>query len=154
MSFNTQASSFLAQKRIAVAGVSRQAKTGNYIYKTMRNKGYEVFPLHPEVERIEGDTCYANLKDIPGGVEGLILVTRPEIGAQIVQDCPDAGVKQVWMHDNAFAPSTVSSISEEAVAFCKANGIEVIAGGCPMMFLEFGHKCMRWMMGVMGRLPE
>jgi hypothetical protein len=57
------------------------------------------------------------------------------------------------MHENAMAGAAASSVSQEAVKMCQANNVTVIAGGCPMMFLEFGHKCMRWILGMMGKLP-
>ena len=151
--FNTKAKEFLSQDRIAVAGVSR-AKTdaaANGIYKKLRESGHQVFPINPKAEEIEGDTCYPNVQSIPGGVDGVVIVTRPELTEKIVQDCVEAGVPRVWMHNNTFMDS---SVSETAVETCRENDIVVIDGGCPMMFLEFGHKCMRWIIGAMGRLPQ
>ena len=152
MTFNEKAKKFLAQERIAVAGVSRSGEqTGNFIYKKLRDEGYEVFAVHPQAETLEGDPSYPNMQAIPGGVHGAIIVTNPEVTSQVVQDCQAAGVPRVWMHNNTFMPS---SVSDEAVAFCEKNGIEVIAGGCPMMFMDFGHKCMRVVLGMAGRLPN
>ena len=74
--FNTKAKEFLAQERIAVAGVSR-AQTdaaANGIYKKLRDSGYQVFPINPKAEEVEGDTCYPNVQSIPGGVDGVIIV--------------------------------------------------------------------------------
>ena len=150
--FNTKAEEFLAQERIAVAGVSRTKKdAANTIYCKLRDTGHQVFPINPSADIVEGDTCYANVQAIPDGVDGVVIVTRPELTEQVVRDCAEAGVPRVWMHNNTFLPS---SVSETAVAFCRENDITVIDGGCPMMFLDFGHKCMRWMLGVMKRLPE
>lgn len=150
--FNDAAQAFLAQRRIAVAGVSRTREdAANLIYKQLRSEGYEVFPVNPQAETVEGDVSYPRVQAIPGGVDGVIIVTRPEITEEIVRDCLEAGVSRVWMHDNTFA---AGSVSAEATAFCHDNDIEVIAGGCPMMFFDFGHKCMRWMLAVMGRLPH
>lgn len=151
--FNTKAQEFLAQERLAVAGVSR-AKTdaaANGIYKKLRESGHQVFPINPNAEEIEGDTCYPNVQSIPGGVDGVVIITRPELTEKIVEDCVVANVPRVWMHNNTFMES---SVSQTAVETCRENDIVVIDGGCPMMFLEFGHKCMRWMLGVMNRLPE
>lgn len=145
---------FLAQKRIAVAGVSRTPQnTANAIYRKLRDEGYEVFPVNPHADEVEGDRCYASVTAVPGRLDGALLVTSPESTEQLVRDCAAAGISRVWMHENAFF-KTGSSVSDEAVAFCRENGIAVIAGGCPMMFFDFGHKCMRWMLGMMGKLPE
>jgi hypothetical protein len=150
--FNELANEFLAQKRIAVAGVSRkEGQTANGIYRTLRDKGYEVFAVNPNVDTVEDAPCYPNVQAIPGGVDGVMIVTRPELSAQIAQDCVAAGVPRVWMHNNTFMPS---SVSDEATAVCRENNIIVIDGGCPMMFFDPFHKCMKWVLGVTGRLPE
>ena len=107
--FDELAQEFLAQKRIAVAGVSRSSsEAANGIYRTLRDKGYEVFAVNPNAETVEDDPCYASMQAIPGGVDGAILVTNPEQTTQIVQDCVTAGVPRVWMHNNTLMPSSVS----------------------------------------------
>jgi len=149
------AKDFLSQKNLAVVGVSRKSDAAaNMIYKTLRKKGYQVYPVNPQVEKFEGDTCYPDLKSIPTKPDGVFLMTRSEVSLQVVQECIDLGVARVWMHENAIAGASNSSVSKEPVELCKANNVEVIAGGCPMMFMEFGHKCMRWILGAMGRLPD
>jgi predicted CoA-binding protein len=150
--FNTKAKEFLAQDRIAVAGVSRAKKdaAANSIYKALRESGHQVFPINPKADVIDGDTCYPNVQSIPGGVDGVVIITRPELTEKIVEDCVEAGVPRVWMHNNTFMDS---SVSETAVENCRENNIVIIDGGCPMMFLEFGHKCMRLVLGAMRRLP-
>jgi len=79
----------LAQKRLAVAGVSRDDRghpTGNLIYRRLKSTGHEVFPLNPQMATFEGDRCYPDLQSIPGGVDGVVIVTRPETTARIVRD--------------------------------------------------------------------
>lgn len=148
---------FLAQKRIAVAGVSRDKShhpAGNLIYNRLKQAGHDVFPVNPSMQTFEGDRCYPNLQSIPGGVDGVVVITRPEVTRQIVRDCDAAGVRRVWMHESL---AKGSSVSPEAVEYCRQHNINVIAGACPMMFgdgVDFGHKCMRWIMGVSGKLPS
>lgn len=144
---------FLAQKRIAVAGVSRSgADASNAIYKKLKTHGYEVFPINPNAEEVEGDRCYPNLQAIPGGVNGVVIAAHPNVAGQIVRDCTEAGVSRVWMH-RSFGQG---SVSDEAVDYCRQHNITVIPGGCPMMFCEpdIAHKCMRWFLGVTGGLPK
>lgn len=149
---NELAKDFLAQKRIAVVGVRRtQEDAANLIYKALRSKGHEVFPVNPNMQSFAGDPCYPSVKAIPGGVDGAVIITRPELTEQVVRDCAEANVKRVWMHNNTFAQS---SASDAAVAFCRENNISVIPAACPMMYLDFGHKCMRWTLNLMGRLPK
>lgn len=152
--FNELAADFLAQKNIAVVGVSREEKAPpNLIYRTLRDKGCQVYAVNPKAESIDGDPCYPSVKDVPAELDGVFIMTNPEISKMVVGECVEAKVPRVWMHENALFGEANSSVSQEAVEICKQNGIEVIAGGCPMMFLEFGHKCMRWILGAFGKLP-
>ena len=149
------AAEFLALKRIAVAGVSR-ADAGhgaNVVYKGLRNAGYEVFAVNPNAGEIEGDPCFHDLKSIPGGVDAVVVGTAPAESASVVRDCAALGIKQVWLH-RSFGGG---SVSDEAADLCRRNGITVIAGACPMMFLpgaDIGHRCMRWLLGLTGGLPR
>lgn len=145
---------FLAQKRIAVVGVSRSGgAAANSVYKKLRDGGYQVFPVNPKAKEVEGVTCYANVASIPEGVDGVVIATHPQVTDQIVRECAAAGVSRIWMH-RSFGPG---SVSPEAVDFCRENNMTIIAGGCPLMFCEpvdFGHKCMRWILNVTGGLPK
>ena len=147
---------FLAQKRIAVAGVSRNGghhPVGNLIYKRLKTTGHDVFAVNPHIETFEGDRCYPDLKSIPGGVDGVVIITRPEVTEQVVHDCTDAGVRRVWMHQSV---ASRSSVSAAAVEYCQEHDISVIAGACPMMFgpgADLGHTCMRWVLKLTGGLP-
>lgn len=147
---------FLALKRIAVAGVSRTRQdAANLIYRKLKGAGYQVFAVNPNTETFDGDVCYSDVTVIPGGVEGVVIATRPERAEEIVRQCSHAGVTRVWMHESLMRAGT--SVSPEATAFCHEHGISVIDGACPMMFcapVDFGHRCMCWMMRFTGRLPK
>lgn len=155
MSFKERGEAFLANnKRIAFFGTSRSGQaTGNGIYKTFRDKGYEVFAIHPEADEIEGDKAYQNLVDVPGGVDAAVVVTSPKQTLEVIKACHAAGVNDVWIHYNPLFGKGMSSVSEEAVAFGQENNMNMIDGGCPMMFFDILHKCMRWTLGTMKKLP-
>lgn len=148
---------FLSQKRIAVAGVSRHAgqnPAGRLIYRRLKAAGHEVFAVNPHIAVYEGDRCYSDLKSIPGGVDGVVIVTRPEATEQIVRDCREAGISRVWMHQSL---GKGTSVSQEAVEYCRRHGISVISGACPMMFgegVDLGHTCLRWLLKLTGGLPK
>lgn len=152
----TRVRDFLACKRIAVAGVSRDERhhpAARLIYRRLKKTGHDVFPVNPHMRNFEGDDCYTNLQAIPGGVDAVVIVTKPEITEQIVRDCTAAGVRHVWMHQSA---AKSSSVSPDAVKYCNEHDINVIAGACPMMYgegVDFGHRCMRWMLKLTGGLP-
>jgi predicted CoA-binding protein len=146
---------FLSQKCIAVAGVSRNEspEAANIIYKKLKETGHTVYPVNPNAETVEGDPCYPDLKSTPNRVDGIVICTKPEVANDLVKQCAEIGIKRVWMH-RSFGQG---SVSEEAADFCHQQDITVIAGACPMMYcqpVDFGHKCMRWVLGVFGILPK
>ncbi len=146
---------FLAQKRIAVAGVTRSssAAAANIVYRTLRNRGYEVFAVNPNAEQVEGDTCYPNQRSIPGGAGAVVVATTPNVAVSVVRDCASLGISRVWLH-RSFGEG---SVSDEAAEYCRSHNITVIAGGCPKMFVEgadVAHRCMRFALSLTGGLPK
>ncbi|MGH8834405.1 MAG: CoA-binding protein, partial [Actinomycetes bacterium] len=109
-SIKDAATQFLANRRIAVTGVSRTPENhgGNIVYQRLRDRGYQVFAVNPNADTVEGDECYHDLKSIPGGVEAVVIATRPEIAEQTMRECAELGIKQVWMH-RSFGAGSVSS---------------------------------------------
>jgi hypothetical protein len=149
------ASGFLANKRIAVTGVSRTPGThgSNAVYQRLRARGYEVFAINPNADEVEGDRCYHDLKSVPGGVEAVVIGTRPERAEATMRECADLGIGYVWMHHGPGA----SSVSEAATQYSRQHGITVIDGGCPLMFnptADLGHKAMRFVLTRTGRVPK
>ena len=147
------ASAFLANKRVTVTGVSRTPKThgGNNVYRRLRDRGYEVFAVNPNTEEVEGDRCYPDLKSVPGGVQAVVIGTRPEIAEGAMRECAELGITQVWMHRGPGA----GSVSDAGAAFGRQHGITVIDGGCPLMFgptADIGHKIMRFVYA--GHVPK
>ena len=153
---DTKVHDFLAQKRIAVAGVSRNKSdhpVGNLIYRRLKNTGHDVFAVNPHMQTFEGDRCYPDLQSIPGGVDGVVIITRPATTERIVRDCQEAGVRRVWMHQSL---GKGTSVSPDAVDYCRRHDISVIAGACPMMYgpgVDIGHTCMRLILKLTGGLP-
>jgi predicted CoA-binding protein len=147
-SIDEAASAFLAKKRVAVTGVSRQPKThgSNSVYKRLRERGYEVFAVNPNAQEVEGDRSYPDLQSIPGGVEAVVIGTRPERAEDTMRECAELGIKHVWMHRGPGA----GSVSPRATDYGRMQGITVIDGGCPCMFgptADLGHKIMRRLYG-------
>jgi uncharacterized protein len=149
------ATEFLASKRVAVTGVSRQPKDhgSNVVYKRLRDRGYDVFAINPNAEEVEGDRCYHDLRSIPGGVDAVVIATRPETAEQTMRECAELGIKHVWMHRG---PGT-GSFSKAAADYGRQQGIAVIDGGCPCMFgptADPGHKAMRVIFTLNGNVPR
>ena len=141
---------FVAQRTLAVVGVSRSGKKfGNTIYRELKAKGYRLFAVHPRAAQVEGDRAYPSLKALPEAVGGVIVCVPPAQAAQVVRDAAAAGIRRVWLQQGAE--------SEEAVRFCREQGLGIVAGECIMMFTEpaaFYHRMHRWFKKLGGKLPR
>lgn len=145
------AAEFLGTKRIAVTGVSRNAAGhgGNVVHQRLVERGYEVFAVNPNADEVAGVKCYHDLKSIPGGVDAVVIATRPEVAEATMRECAELGIRKVWMH-RSFG---TGSVSEPAARYGREHGITVIDGGCPLMFpptSDGAHRVMRWLC----RLPK
>jgi predicted CoA-binding protein len=148
------AAEFLAQPRIAVAGVSRDPRQpANLIYRRLRDAGHETFAVNPNAEIVEGERTYETVAAIPGGVDGVVIVTTPAAAREVAADCVRAGIPRVWFH-RGMGPG---SVCEDAIEDCRKHGLTVIPGGCPNMFgatSDPGHRCMRVLLALTGKIPN
>lgn len=149
------AEQFLSHKRIAVTGVSAnpQGHGSNAVYSRLRERGYQVFAVNPNSPTAEGDATYPDLRSIPGGVEAVVIGTRPEHAEATMREILDLGIGEVWMH-RAFG---AGSVSATATALGRANGVTVIDGGCPLMFgptSDGGHRFMCGLLKLTGKVPK
>ena len=150
---------FLAQKKIAVVGVSDKRETGcNSNYKKFKDAGYQVYAVNPHISTYDGASCYPDLKSLPEVPEAVFILTNPKVTDQIVQQCVDLGVKHVWMHcmlgTKPGLATSMSSVSPEAIRMCRENGIAVIPGSRPNQFIQpdAGHGMMRGLWRLFGFL--
>jgi hypothetical protein len=149
------AAEFLSRKRIAVTGVARKAEGhgANVVYRRLKERGYQVFAVNPNATQVEGDPAYRDLASIPGGVEAVVIGTRPESAEQTMRECAELGIHHVWMH-RAFGEG---SVSQAATDYGRQRGIHVIDGGCPLMFdptADGGHKAMKLILTLTGKVPR
>jgi hypothetical protein len=145
-------SGFLAQKRIAVIGASRNARDFNAsMFRTLRERGYDAVPVNPNATEIDGVRCYARVQDIEPPVAAALVMTAPEVAERVVEDCRDAGVARVWLYGISGKPN-----SERAAEFCRANGMAVVSGYCPHMFVQgtpWFHRLHGAILKIAGRYP-
>ena len=154
-SIKSASDAFLANKRVAVTGVSRTPDShgSNFVYRRLRDRGYQVFAVNPNADEVEGDPSYPDLSSIPGGVHAVVIGTRPERAGATMRECVELGIEHVWMHRSFGA----GSVSDAATAYGREHGISVIDGGCPCMFgrtADFGHKAMRLVFTLNGNVPR
>lgn len=128
-----QIDEFLDLKRIAIVGVSRQPKEFSHaLWQEFRQRRIDAVPVNPATSEMDGKPCFARVQEIQPGVEGVLVMTKPDQSAQVVRDCVEAGVKRVWL----YAGVGKGAVTKEALEICAENGIDVIAGFCPYMFFK------------------
>ena len=133
-------SEFLSQRKLALVGISRSGKGfGNVIFKDLRAKGYQVYPVHPEARAIDGQPCAPSVLQLREKVGGVVLVVPPPMTEKVVRDVVEAGIPRVWMQQG--------SESDTAIRYCEENNVVVVHGRCILMFAEpaaFFHRAHRW----------
>ena len=146
----TAITDFVSQRTFALVGISRGGKKfGNMIHKELTTRGYQVIPVHPQAESIEGVRCYPSLSALPEPVGGVIVVVPPAQAEKVVQEAHAAGIQRVWLQQGAESPA--------AIRFCEENNLTVVHGECIMMFAEpVGsiHSFHRWINKLFGKYPK
>ena len=141
---------FFSSPAFGVIGVSAdQRKFGNIVYRTMKQRPFITYPVHPRLAMVEGDRCFASVADLPEKVKSLVTVVPPSATEAVVAECVKRKINVLWMQPG--------SESERAIAEAEANGITVIQGQCILMFLEpvtSAHAVHRWFSKVIGTYPR
>lgn len=146
---------FLALPRLAVVGASDdRRKFGSTIYRELKQRGHDVVAVNPHAATVDGDPCHPDLGSLPEPVDGVVVMVGRDRALDVVRSCAAHGIGSVWLFKGLGSPG---AMSDEAVAFCREHGIEVVAGACPMMFLEpvgWFHRVHRACRRLNGSLVE
>jgi uncharacterized protein len=127
-----QIDDFLALKRVAVVGVSRNEKETSYtLWQELRQRRYDAIPVNPATTEIDGKACYASVRDIQPPVEGALIMTTAAVAEHVLEECAAAGVHQVWLYGGLGGGATNAA----TVAAAERLGLDTVAGLCPYMFL-------------------
>lgn len=141
---------FLSQKTLAVIGASRSKQKFSYrMYKELIAKGYQVFPVNPNTNKIDGEPCFDSIKSLPKPVDGVVIVVSPDQTDKIINEVMDAGIRHVWIQQGAE--------TQAAIDFFEKKGINVIHHQCILMFAEpaaFPHNAHRCIWGILGKIPK
>jgi predicted CoA-binding protein len=145
---------FLAQKRIAIAGVSRDPNSLSVkLFDEFSRRGYDVVPVNPNISDFRGKRCYGRVQDVRPLVDAMLIMTPPAITNILVRDCAEAGIRRVWMYSAVVA----GAVSEEAVQFCRDQGIRLVRSQCPFMFLPEAagiHRLHGFLRKITGHFPR
>ena len=119
----------LAHKKIAIAGVSRDPrKFGNVLYCTLKNKGYDVYPINPSADNIDDCTCYHKVSDLPMEVKDLLIATAVKDTDDVIKEAIDKGIKNIWIQNGSETAS--------AIKMAQDNHINLVTGACFLMYAE------------------
>jgi predicted CoA-binding protein len=133
---------FLDQRRIAIVGVSRNKDDfSRLVYKKMQDTGYQLYAINPNADSTESMRYYRSLRELPGPVDGALIMVPATESAAVVRDCEAAGIRRVWL----YRASGEGAVSADAVTLARSAGLAVVDGACPFMFFGcFPHKIHRF----------
>ncbi len=139
---------FVSAKRIAVVGMSRSGKKfGNMAAKELKMKGYDVFPVHPEVNEIDGFACARSLSSLSGKIDAVWISVPSQNVSPILHEAADMGLKNIWLQQGAWSSEVQKTIDQ--------LNVPVISKKCIMMYappVKSVHKFHRTIKGIFGRL--
>ena len=103
----------LRLKNWAVIGAnSNPEKYGNMIYRKLKSKGYNVYPVNPVYPEIEGETCYPDLSSLPRTPDVINMVVSPKRGGAFLKEAAELGVKYVWLQPGTHDESIMGLIDD------------------------------------------
>jgi predicted CoA-binding protein len=145
---------FLHLRRIAVVGVSRNAKDfSRMLWNELRKRGYDLVPVNRNAGTVDGMPAYPDIPSIHPAPEGVLLMVPAAESIESVKQAVQAGVKGIWF----YRAVGQGAVSPEAVELARKSGCDVVAGECPFMFLPgtgFPHSWHRAWNRLTGALPR
>jgi len=119
----------LQLKTWAVVGATdNPEKFGFKIFKALLDAGINVYAVNPGVNEILGQKCYPYLKDLPVKPDAVDVVVAPRIGEQIIRDCSELGINNVWLQPGADAVNVIQTAQQ--------LGLNVVHHACIMVELK------------------
>lgn len=141
-----QIKQFLSVKKIAIAGVSRnEKKMGYYIFKTLKNIGFDIIPINPNADEISGVKCYKSIDDLPEDVDRILIATPKSSTDEVLEKAFEKGIPQIWVQRAANTNKTVD--------IAKQHNKDIIHSQCILMFadptgIHKFHKTINKIIGV------
>jgi predicted CoA-binding protein len=143
-------SDFLSSRKLAVAGVSRDPKKFGYeVFKSLREKGFEVFPVNPDADLIDGTPCFKDIASLPVNIHNLLIVTKKSVTEELVRQALTKGIDHIWIQQGSSTP--------QAIALTKAHKVNLVTGQCIFMHTEpvtGVHKFHRTIRKLFGLMPK
>ena len=110
---------FMAMKKFAVVGATDNTeKFGYKIFKNLKDRGYEVYPVNLKAEEIDGIKVFHTLSEIPVKVDVVDFVVPAAVTEEILKECKELGLKKIWLQPG--------SESENTIKYCQENDMKVL----------------------------
>ena len=142
--------SFLEPKELAISGVSRNPKKfGRVVYEHLLKRGFRIYPINPNADRIDGETCYRNVSSLPDHVDRLYIVAPRDQTSGILEEAARKGIRKVWIQQR--------SENDDAEQIALQNKIELVQKECIMKFAEpvtGPHAFHRFLNKLFGTYPK
>lgn len=146
----TQIDNFFESKRLAIAGVSaNEKKFGHVIFKELRRKNFDVIPVNPKYEEIDGVKCFHSVEDLPADIESLLITTPKKQTDALLRNAIQKGIKNIWIQQMSETDQTLKIATDLQK--------EIIMGKCVFMFadpVQGMHKFHRTIMKIFGKIPN
>jgi uncharacterized protein len=111
---------------IAVIGATdHPSKYGGIIYRDMKRKGFPVFAVNPYRKTVDGDPCWATVKDLPETPTIAVFVVPARRGLKVLEECAEAGIRNIWIQPGAFSPELGDAL--------EAGDFDWLANACVMV---------------------
>lgn len=149
-SFNTTIEAFLAPKKLALAGISRNPKKfGHAAFTELKKKGYEVYPVHPSATEIDGVLCYPSVESLPAGITHLVSMVPKDQTTAVVRAALDRGINNIWIQQMSETP--------EAIQLAQERNAGLVIKTCILMHItpvKGVHAFHRGLLKLFGKLPK
>jgi len=111
----------LEMKNWAVVGASEnKEKFGWKIYKKLKDNGYNVYPVSPNYETIDGDKCYKSLSELPVKPDVIDMVVSPKHGVNTINEAAELEIKNIWLQPGTYNDELMELIDEKGLTAVKA----------------------------------
>ena len=103
----------MADKTVAIIGASTdRAKFGNKSVRAHRRQGWDVYPVNPRADEVEGAKAYASLADIPVKIYRVSLYLPPKLGVAMLPEIANAAPVEFFVNPGAESDELIDRARE------------------------------------------
>src|SRR5882672_2106984 len=119
----------MSRKTIAIIGASNDRnKFGNKSVRAFRQQGYEVFPVNPKEEIVEGLRAFKSIADVPVRPQMISVYLPPPVLLKVLPDIAAKGCDELWLNPGTESDEVLAAAERlklNVVQACSIVGIGV-----------------------------